>query len=80
LVFLFFAGIIGNGLAYVLQMIGQKEINAVECSLNLCLESPISVIAGLFVGQIPNIIEIVGCAIMFVAFLYTVRISDSESP
>ena len=58
------------GVAYTLQIIGQKNMNPTVASLILSLESCISVIAGwLILGQNLNSREIWGCILMFGAII-----------
>ena len=65
-----YAGVMSCGVAYTLQIIGQKNMNPTVASLILSLESCISVLAGwLILGQKLSIRELFGCAIMFGAIL-----------
>ena len=65
-----YAGIMSCGVAYTLQIIGQKNMNPTVASLILSLESCISVIAGwLILGQNLNSREIWGCILMFGAII-----------
>lgn len=65
-----YAGIMSCGVAYTLQIIGQKNMNPTVASLILSLESCISVIAGwLILGQNLNSREIGGCILMFGAII-----------
>lgn len=65
-----YAGIMSCGVAYTLQIIGQKNMNPTVASLILSLESCISVIAGwLMLGQNLNSREIGGCILMFGAII-----------
>ena len=65
-----YAGIMSCGVAYTLQIIGQKNMNPTVASLILSLESCISVIAGwLILGQNLNSREILGCILMFGAII-----------
>ena len=65
-----YAGIMSCGVAYTLQIVGQKNMNPTIASLILSLESCISVIAGwLILGQSLNGREILGCVLMFVAII-----------
>lgn len=65
-----YAGIMSCGVAYTLQIVGQKNMNPTIASLILSLESCISVIAGwLILGQSLSIREIFGCVLMFVAII-----------
>ena len=65
-----YAGIMSFGVAYTLQIIGQKNMNPTVASLILSLESCISVLAGwVLLGQQLSAKEILGCVIMFAAII-----------
>ena len=65
-----YAGILSCGVAYTLQIVGQKGINPTVASLILCLESVISALAGwLILGQKLSTREFTGCALMFTAII-----------
>lgn len=65
-----YAGVMSCGVAYTLQIIGQKGMNPTVASLILSLESVISVLAGwLLLHQTLSAREIIGCAIMFAAII-----------
>ena len=65
-----YAGVMSCGVAYTLQIIGQKNMNPTVASLILSLESCISVLAGwILLGQKLSIKEIIGCVIMFCAIV-----------
>lgn len=65
-----YAGIMSCGVAYTLQIVGQKNMNPTVASLILSLESCISVIAGwLILGQSLSSREIGGCILMFGAII-----------
>ena len=65
-----YAGVLSCGVAYTLQIIGQKGMNPTIASLILSLESSISVIAGwLLLGQSLSARELWGCALMFLAII-----------
>ena len=65
-----YAGAMSCGVAYTLQIIGQKNMNPTVASLILSLESCVSVLAGwLILGQKLSIREILGCFIMFGAII-----------
>ena len=58
------------GVAYTLQIIGQKNMNPTVASLILSLESCISVLAGwVILGQKLTAREMVGCVLMFGAIV-----------
>ena len=65
-----YAGVMSCGVAYTLQIIGQKNMNPTVASLILSLESCISVLAGwILLGQKLSVKEIIGCIIMFCAIV-----------
>ncbi len=65
-----YAGVMSCGVAYTLQIIGQKGMNPTVASLILSLESVISVLAGMLIlGQTLSGREITGCVLMFAAIL-----------
>ena len=65
-----YAGILSCGVAYTLQIIGQKGMNPTVASLVLSLESVVSVLAGwVLLKQSLSARELVGCAIMFIAII-----------
>lgn len=65
-----YAGILSSGVAYTLQIVGQKGMNPTVASLILSLESCISVLAGwLLLKQTLSLRELIGCAVMFGAIL-----------
>ncbi len=65
-----YAGILSSGVAYTLQIVGQKDMNPTVASLILSLESCISVLAGWFLLQQKlSARELLGCAVMFGAIL-----------
>lgn len=57
-----YAGVMSCGVAYTLQVIGQKDMNPTVASMILSLESVISVLAGwIILGQALSMKEIIGC-------------------
>lgn len=65
-----YAGVMSCGVAYTLQIVGQKGINPTVASLILSLESVISVLAGMvLLSQNLTPWEILGCVLMFVAII-----------
>ena len=65
-----YAGVLSCGVAYTLQIVGQKGINPTVASLILSLESVISVLAGMVIlNQHLSVREIVGCVLMFCAII-----------
>lgn len=67
---LLYAGVLSSGVAYTLQIIGQKNMNPTIASLILSLESCISVLAGwVILGEQLSVRESMGCVLMFVAII-----------
>ena len=67
---LLYAGVLSCGVAYTLQILGQKNANPAVASLILSLESCFSVLAGWVVlGEKLSVRESVGCAFMFAAII-----------
>lgn len=65
---LLYAGVLACGVAYTLQIIGQKELEPSTASLIMSLESVASVIAGMLIlNQMLTLREIIGCIIMLFA-------------
>lgn len=65
-----YAGVMSCGVAYTLQIVGQKNMNPTVASLILSLESCISVLAGwIILGQKLSTREIIGCVVMFAAII-----------
>ena len=65
-----YAGVMSCGVAYTLQIVGQKGMNPTVASLILSLESSISVLAGwIILGQKLSAREIMGCVLMFGAII-----------
>ena len=64
------AGIMSCGIAYTLQIAGQKYVNVILASILLSLESVFSVLAGwALLGETLSLREIGGCALVFIAIL-----------
>lgn len=65
-----YAGVMSCGVAYTLQIVGQKGMNPTVASLIMSLESVISVLAGMvLLSQRLSSWEILGCVLMFVAII-----------
>lgn len=63
-----YAGVMSCGVAYTLQIVGQKNMNPTVASMILSLESVVSVLAGqLILQQRLTDRELLGCGLMFVA-------------
>ncbi len=67
---LLYAGVLSCGIAYTLQIIGQRDVNPAVASLLMSLESCFSVLAGwLILGERLSRREFLGCVLMFAAIL-----------
>lgn len=65
-----YAGVLSCGVAYTLQIVGQKNMNPTVASLILSMESCISVLAGwAILGQKLTLRELSGCVLMFAAIV-----------
>lgn len=65
-----YAGVLSCGVAYTLQIVGQRGMNPTVASLILSLESVVSVIAGwAILGQALSGRELFGCGLMFAAII-----------
>ena len=63
-----YAGLMSSGIAYTLQIIGQKGLNPSVASLLMCLESVFSALCGfLILHETLSVRELSGCALMFLA-------------
>ena len=67
---LLYAGILSNGIAYTLQIVGQKGLNPTVASLIMSFEAVVGVLAGwLFMNQALTGRELIGCAVMAAAII-----------
>ena len=65
-----YAGIMSNGIAYTLQVVGQRGINPAVATLILSLESVMAVIFGItFLNESLATRELIGCVLMFLAVI-----------
>lgn len=65
-----YAGVLSSGVAYTLQIVGQKDMNPTVASLILCLESVVSALAGwLILHEALTARELLGCVLMFAAIV-----------
>lgn len=63
-----YAGVLSCGVAYTLQVVGQKNVEPTVASLLLSLESVVSVLAGwALLGQKLSVRELLGCMLVFAA-------------
>ena len=73
-----YAGALSSGVAYTLQIIGQRGLNPTVASLIMSMESVISVIAGwAILGQSLSVREFLGCTLMFGAIIL-VQLPDNR--
>lgn len=76
---LLYSGIMSCGIAYTLQIVGQKNASPVVASLLMCLESVFAVISAAIIlheGLSPS--ELAGCLVMFSAIILS-QVSESLS-
>ena len=65
-----YCGIMSSGVAYTLQIVGQKQLDPTIASLAMCLESVFSALAGWIVlGETLSPTELCGCGLMFAAIV-----------
>ena len=65
-----YAGIMSCGIAYTLQIVGQKYTNPTMASMIMSLESVFAVLGGMvLLREIPTVREAIGCTLMFVAII-----------
>ena len=65
-----YAGALSCGVAYTLQIVGQKDMNPTVASLIMSLESVISLLAGwVILGQTLSVKELFGCVLMCAAIV-----------
>lgn len=73
-----YAGIMSCGVAYTLQIIGQKDLDPTVASLILSMESVVSMLAGwVILGQALSKKELLGCALVFGAVIL-VQLPDKK--
>jgi len=67
---LLYAGVMSCGIAYTLQIVGQKYTESTIASLIMCMESVFAVLASaLLLNEVMTTREVVGCVVMFVAII-----------
>lgn len=75
---LWYAGILSSGIAYTLQMVGQKHVEPSTASLLMSLESVFAVLSGWIVlGDLLSIWESIGCVLIFIAIMLS-QIPDNK--
>ena len=67
---LLYSGIMSCGIAYTLQVVGQKYCESSIASLIMCMESVFAAIGGfLILHESLGVVKIIGCVIMFAAIV-----------
>lgn len=67
-----YSGIMSSGIAYTLQIIGQRYTPPVTAGLILSLESVFALLGGMLIlQQIPTLREASGCVLVFAAVIYS---------
>lgn len=65
-----YMGVMSCGVAFTLQIIGQKYVSPTAASLLMCMESVFSVLCGMLIlKEIPSAQEALGCIVMLAAIL-----------
>ena len=65
-----YSGVMSSGVAYTLQIVGQKYTDPTVASLIMCMESVFAVLSGwIILGDALGAREIIGCVLMFTAIL-----------
>lgn len=65
-----YAGVMSSGVAYTLQVVGQKDMNPTVASMILSLESVFSALAGwVLLKQVLSAKELIGCGLVFAAIV-----------
>ena len=75
---LLYSGVMSCGVAYTLQIIGQKYTDPTSASILMSLESVFSALAGwVLLGQSMTLFQILGCGLMFAAIVL-VQLPDKK--
>ena len=65
-----YAGVLSGGVAFTLQVVGQRDVNPTVASLIMCLESVFAALTGAIVlGERLSAREGWGCVLMFTAVI-----------
>lgn len=65
-----YAGVMSSGVAYTLQIIGQKNTTPVMATLIMSLESVFAAISGwIILGEVLSFKEFIGCCLVFIAII-----------
>ena len=63
-----YCGVLSSGVAYTLQILGQRDLNPAIASLAMCLESVFGALGGwLLLSQSLSARELIGCVLIFAA-------------
>lgn len=72
-----YSGVFSCGIAYTLQIIGQRYTDPVSASILMSLESVFALISGMIIlGEPMNIVELSGCGLMFSAIILNTIYSE----
>ena len=67
-----YSGVLSCGVAYTLQIVGQKHTDPTVASIIMCLESVFAVLSGwLILHEVLSAREAIGCVLMFTAIILT---------
>ncbi len=64
-----YAGVLSSGVAYTLQILGQRDSDPTVASLLMCLESVFAVLAGYLYGESLTVQELIGCGVMLLGIV-----------
>ena len=65
-----YAGILSTGIAFTLQIVGQKDLDPTPAAIIMSMESVVAVICGaLILKETMTAWEIAGCVLMFAAVI-----------
>ncbi len=67
--YILYLGIMSSGVAYTLQIVGQKYAEPAFASLSMSLESVFAAIGGALAGNLLSSRELIGCAVVFAAII-----------
>ena len=75
-----YAGVMSCGVAYTLQILGQKYVEPTKASLILCLESVFATLGGwVILNQVMTLKETIGCIIVFIAIILAQFVNKPEN-
>jgi drug/metabolite transporter (DMT)-like permease len=74
---LLYTGVLSSGVAFTLQILGQRDVNPAAASLVMSLEAVFAILMGwLLLGEVMTAREISGCALIFMANI-AVQLSEA---